>query len=308
MINVFIHNIINSLNIKNLIYILMKNKKANIIRSILLNKINKEIISIIKKKGQMRINGKTQEELYKAYSGNYEILIIHKLTTGNSLNQFIKIKNALTLNIDIKSSFGINNLESLSNIENIFQAKKIISEKKLKIIPEIKEKDNNLIKDEKKKFKKGFIKLREIIKNLINRNNTIIHNIDNSKNNKKNYPKKNIKTIFKNKLKKLNDKDKDNNKNNISHKIPSHNYNLDDTGEKKNKKKKLNSSFSQIYKNVIKDKNIVVNQNKRRSIFNQNKLDINKILKLNNSNIQKNNSLSYRNEKSNNSLLNGTNL
>ena len=280
MINVFIHNIINSLNIKNLIYILMKYKKANIIRSILLNKINKEIISIIKKKGQMRINGKTQEELYKAYSGNYEILIIHKLTTGNSLNQFIKIKNALTLNIDIKSSFGINNLESLSNIENIFQAKKIISEKKLKIIPEIKEKDNNLIKDEKKKFKKGFIKLREIIKNLINRNNTIIHNIDNSKNNK----------------------------NNISHKIPSHNYNLDDTGEKKNKKKKLNSSFSQIYKNVIKDKNFVVNQNKRRSIFNQNKLDINKILKLNNSNIQKNNSLSYRNEKSNNSLLNGTNL
>ena len=159
MINVFIHNIINSLNIKNLIYILMKNKKANIIRSILLNKINNEIISIIKRNGKMRINGKTQEDIYKTYSGNYEILLIHKLTTGNSLNQFIKIKNALTLNIDIKSSFGINNLESLSNIENIFQAKKIISEKKLSGIPElkIKEKDNYLIKDEKKELKKDLL-------------------------------------------------------------------------------------------------------------------------------------------------------
>ena len=51
----------------------MKKKKANIIRSILLKKINNEIISIIKRNGKMRINGKTQEDIYKTYSGNYEI-------------------------------------------------------------------------------------------------------------------------------------------------------------------------------------------------------------------------------------------
>ena len=279
----------------------MKNKKANIIRSLLLNKINQEIISIIKRKGQMRINGKTQEDIYKSYSENYEILIIHKLTTGNSLNQFIKIKNALTLNLDNTSSFEINNLENLNNIDNIFHAKKIISEKKLKIIPKLKkkEKENYLIQDEKKKTKQGFIKLRAIIKHLINRNN-IIHNFENSKNNKKN-TKKNIKTLFKNRLKK--NYDKENNVNNMSHKIPSHNYNLDDTIQKKNKKKTLNSSFSQIYKNVIKDQNITINQNKRRSIFMQKKIDINKILKINNSNLDKKNSLSLRYEKSSNSLF-----
>ena len=282
----------------------MKKKKANIIRSILLNKINNEIISIIKRNGKMRINGKTQEDIYKTYSGNYEILIIHKLTTGNSLNQFIKIKNALTLNLDI-TSFEINNLEGLNNIENLFHAKKIISEKKLSGIPElkIKEKDNYLIKDEKKRAKEGFIKLRTIIKHLINRNNTIINNFDNSKNYKKNNPKKTIKTIFKNRLKKMNVEEC--NVNNISHKIPSHNYNLDDIMENKYKKKKLNPSFSQIYKNDIKDKNIVVNQNKRRSIFMQKKLDINKLLKLNNSNLDKTTPLSSRNKKSSNSLLYG---
>ena len=132
----FIILFIHFLNYKNIN--LMKNKKANIIRSLLLNKINQEIISIIKRKGQMRINGKTQEDIYKSYSENYEILIIHKLTTGNSLNQFIKIKNALTLNLDNTSSFEINNLENLNNIDNIFHAKKIISEKKLKIIPKLK--------------------------------------------------------------------------------------------------------------------------------------------------------------------------
>ena len=89
----------------------------------------------------------------------------------------------------------------------------------------------------------------------------------------------------------------------MSHKIPSHNYNLDDTIQKKNKKKTLNLSFSQIYKNVIKDKNITINQNKRRSIFMQKKIDINKILKINNSNLDKKNSLSLRYEKSSNSLF-----
>ena len=40
----------------------MINEKANIIRGILLNKINNEILLKLKKKDQMRINGKKEEE------------------------------------------------------------------------------------------------------------------------------------------------------------------------------------------------------------------------------------------------------
>jgi hypothetical protein len=50
---------------------LMRNEKANIIRSILLNKINNEILTNLKKKEQMRINGKNVEDLYKMNCGNF---------------------------------------------------------------------------------------------------------------------------------------------------------------------------------------------------------------------------------------------
>ena len=58
----------------------MKKKKANIIRSLLLNKINNEIIAILKTKNLMRINGKKVEELYKLNCITFEVCIIHKLT------------------------------------------------------------------------------------------------------------------------------------------------------------------------------------------------------------------------------------
>ena len=131
---------------------LMRNEKANIIRSILLNKINNEILTNLKKKEQMRINGKKLEDLYKMNCGNFEVCIIHKITIGKSINHICKIRNASTVNLDLTSSIEIyEKLENLKELENLFKGKTIISEKKLNIIPEKK----------KKKSKRWFFKIKE---------------------------------------------------------------------------------------------------------------------------------------------------
>ena len=143
----------------------MRNEKANIIRSILLNKINNEILLKLKKKDQMRINGKKEEELYEMNCGNFEVFIIHKPTTGNSMNNICEIRNASTINLDITSS-----LKNDRELENIFEGKSIISEKKLKIVPKTKpKKKEKFFQNEKKRSKDGFIKLRKIVRNLINK-------------------------------------------------------------------------------------------------------------------------------------------
>ena len=118
----------------------MRNEKANIIRGILLNKINNEILLKLKKKDQMRINGKKEEELYEMNCGNFEVFIIHKPTTGNSMNNICEIRNASTINLDITSS-----LKNDKQLENIFEGKSVISEKKIKNFPKKKTKKKKKI-------------------------------------------------------------------------------------------------------------------------------------------------------------------
>ena len=164
----------------------MKKKKANIIRSLLLNKINNEIIAILKTKNLMRINGKKVEELYKLNCITFEVCIIHKLTIGNTYNEDKFIKNSQTFN----NNNLINPLElyehftDLNEIENLFQGKKLISEKKLNIIRQLNPKKSGIkLINKKKKLKEAFITLKKIVHNLINKTRTI-HSTKITNNNK----------------------------------------------------------------------------------------------------------------------------
>ena len=268
----------------------MRNKKANLIRSFLLNKINNEIISNFKKKEQMRINGKKEEELYKINCQNYEICIIHKLTIGISLNKLVKIKNVSTYNLNMIYSLDeIESLDNLKDIKPIYQVKKIISEKKLKIFPQSRIKRNNILFNKQiKKSKLGLLMLRKIVKNLINKTH-IIHTIKTIKDeNKKLRINRDVKTVFspKNHLK-IKNKEYDFKIKliNMSHRGPSHHYKLDNIETKKNNnKKKLTPSSSQILSKVIKKK-INNNKSKRKSIFMKEKLSLSNVLNLNDSNI-----------------------
>jgi hypothetical protein len=220
----------------------MRNKKANLIRSFLLNKINNEIISNFKKKEQMRINGKKEEELYKINCENYEVCIIHKLTIGLSLNKLIKIKNVSTFNLNMQFSlYEFESFENLKDIKPIYQVKKIISEKKLKIYhPKFNIKRNNsiLFDNKTKKSKLGLLMLRKIVKNLINKTH-IIHKIKTTKEEKK--INKNVKTVICPTIP-LNRKNEEYDFKikliNMSHRGPSHHYKLDNIESKKNNNKK----------------------------------------------------------------------
>ena len=248
----------------------MRNEKANIIRGILLNKINNEILLKLKKKDQMRINGKKEEELYEMNCGNFEVFIIHKPTTGNSMNNICEIRNASTINLDITSS-----LKNDKQLENIFEGKSVISEKKLKIVPKIKpKKKEKFFQNEKKRAKDGFFKLRKIVRNLINKFQIIPKsNIskDNFENNKiiktkkrASFPSKN-ESEFKIQLI------------NISHREPAHHYKLENNDVNK-KKKKIDLRSSKLFN--IRNHKII--KSYRKSILIKNKLDLSKILNTSN--------------------------
>ncbi len=248
---------------------LMRNEKANIIRSILLNKINNEILTNLKKKEQMRINGKNVEDLYKMNCGNFEVCIIHKLTIGKSINHICKIRNASTVNLDLTSS-----LEMYEKLENLFKGKTVISEKKLKIIPEIKlKKRESIFINEKKKAKDGFLKLRKIERHLINKFPLIPQ---------LNLAKNNLESKTKNYLKRASLPLKDDSEFkikliNMSHRGPTHHYKLENNNVKK-KKKKINPYSSQLVNNIIFENKVKNNKTYRNSILLKNKLDLNKIL------------------------------
>ena len=293
----------------------MKKKKANIIRSLLLNKINNEIIAILKTKNLMRINGKKVEELYKLNCITFEVCIIHKLTIGNTYNKDKFIKNSQTFN----NNNLINPLElyehftDLNEIENLFQGKKLISEKKLNIIKQLNPKKSEIkLINEKKKLKEAFITLKKIIHNLINKtrsihstkitNNNKILRIKKSKNQTTTHCKINSFTFNKG-----SDSDSDFKIKliSMSHRGPSRHIKLNNSNEKKSKRKK-NTFSSQILSNVINNKlshnheNNHNNKNKRKSIFLKQKLDLAKILKLNEEN--KNEKGNEDNEKEKSSL------
>ena len=272
----------------------MRNKKANLIRSFLLNKINNEIISNFKKKEQMRINGKKEEELYKINCENYEVCIIHKLTIGLSLNKLIKIKNVSTFNLNMQFSlYEFESLENLKDIKPIYQVKKIISEKKLKIYhPKFNIKRNNsiLFDNKTKKSKLGLLMLRKIVKNLINKTH-IIHKIKTTKEEKK--INKNVKTVICPTIP-LNRKNEEYDFKikliNMSHRGPSHHYKLDGIESKNNSNRKLTATSSQILNKVIKKK-INNNKTKRKSIFKKEKLSLSNVIQLDDSNDVKDNSI-----------------
>ncbi len=274
----------------------MRNKKANLIRSFLLNKINNEIISNFKKKEQMRINGKKEEELYKINCENYEVCIIHKLTIGLSLNKLIKIKNVSTFNLNMQFSlYEFESLENLKDIKPIYQVKKIISEKKLKIYhPKFNIKRNNsiLFDNKTKKSKLGLLMLRKIVKNLINKTH-IIHKIKTTKEEKKIRNNKNVKTVICPTIP-LNRKNEEYDFKikliNMSHRGPSHHYKLDGIESKNNSNRKLTATSSQILNKVIKKK-INNNKTKRKSIFKKEKLSLSNVIQLDDSNDVKDNSI-----------------
>ena len=256
---------------------LMRNEKANIIRSILLNKINNEILTNLKKKEQMRINGKKVEDLYKMNCGNFEVCIIHKLTIGKSINHICKIRNASTVNLDLTSSIEIyQKLENLKELENFFKGKTIISEKKLKIIPEKKlKKRESIFINEKKKAKDGFLKLRKIERHLIKKF-PLIPQLNIAKNNLES------KTKFSKNLKRASLPLKDDSEFkikliNMSHRGPTHHYKLENNNVKK-KKKKINPYSSQLVNNKIFENKVKKNKTYRNSILVKNKLDLSKIL------------------------------
>ena len=274
----------------------MRNKKANLIRSFLLNKINNEIISNFKKKEQMRINGKKEEELYKINCENYEVCIIHKLTIGLTLNKLIKIKNVSTFNLNMQFSlYEFESLENLKDIKPIYQVKKIISEKKLKIYhPKFNIKRNNsiLFDNKTKKSKLGLLMLRKIVKNLINKTH-IIHKKKTTKEEKKIRNNKNVKTVICPTIP-LNRKNEEYDFKikliNMSHRGPSHHYKLDGIESKNNSNRKLTATSSQILNKVIKKK-INNNKTKRKSIFKKEKLSLSNVIQLDDSNDVKDNSI-----------------
>ena len=275
---------------------MMRYKKANLIRSFLLNKINHEIISNFKKKQQMRINGKKEEELYKINCENFEICIIHKLTIGLSVNKLITIKNVSTFNLNMQFSlYELESFDSLKDIKPIYQVKKIFSEKKLKIFPpksNIK-RNNTLFDNQIKKSKIGLLMLRKIVKNLISKTH-IIHTIKTAKEENKTMRKnKHVKTVICPKIP-LNIENEEYDFKikliNMSHRGPSHHYKLDGIDSKNNSKKKLTPCSSKLLNKVIKKK-IKCNKSKRKSNFMKEKLSLSNVIQLNDSNDIKDNSI-----------------
>ena len=274
----------------------MRYKKANLIRSFLLNKINHEIISNFKKKQQMRINGKKEEELYKINCENFEICIIHKLTIGLSVNKLITIKNVSTFNLNMQFSlYELESFDNLKDIKPIYQVKKIFSEKKLKIFPpksNIK-RNNTLFDNQIKKSKIGLLMLRKIVKNLISKTH-IIHTIKTAKEENKTMRKnKHVKTVICPKIP-LNIENEEYDFKikliNMSHRGPSHHYKLDAIDSKNNSKKKLTPCSSKLLNKVIKKK-IKCNKSKRKSNFMKEKLSLSNVIQLNDSNDIKDNSI-----------------
>ena len=161
----------------------MKNKKANKIRSLLLNKINNEILSIFKREPHMmRINGYNIKELYNFNCENFEVCIINKTIIGSQImNSSRKSKNYSTLHLDI---IPINLLEKLEgeNEDNlIVNSKKLLSYQKIKDpkIPSfnLKKKEvmnfyeNQELINENKRMKDGFKTMRKILHCLKNKSN-----------------------------------------------------------------------------------------------------------------------------------------
>ena len=259
----------------------MRYKKANLIRSFLLNKINHEIISNFKKKQNCE---------------NFEICIIHKLTIGLSVNKLITIKNVSTFNLNMQFSlYELESFDNLKDIKPIYQVKKIFSEKKLKIFPpksNIK-RNNTLFDNQIKKSKIGLLMLRKIVKNLISKTH-IIHTIKTAKEENKTMRKnKHVKTVICPKIP-LNIENEEYDFKikliNMSHRGPSHHYKLDGIDSKNNSKKKLTPCSSKLLNKVIKKK-IKCNKTKRKSNFMKEKLSLSNVIQLNDSNDIKDNSI-----------------
>ena len=162
----------------------MKNKRANKIRSLLLNKINNEILSNFKGKEHMRINGYNIKTLYDFNCENFEICIINKTIIGNSqvMNTSRKSKNYSTLHLDI---IPINLLEKFNsdNEDNLLvvNSKKLLSYQKIKdpkIPPSnlkkkevINKYENQELLNENKRVKDGFKTMRKILHSIKNKSN-----------------------------------------------------------------------------------------------------------------------------------------
>jgi len=290
----------------------MKNKRANKIRSLLLNKINNEILSNFKGKEHMRINGYNIKTLYDFNCENFEICIINKTIIGNSqvMNTSRKSKNYSTLHLDI---IPINLLEKFNsdNEDNLLvvNSKKLLSYQKIKdpkIPPSnlkkkevINKYENQELLNENKRVKDGFKTMRKILHSIKNKSNITSKDLKTPRNisnnsfiniipKRRNYKHKSTKIVTNQntefKIKLINMSYDDNNLNEIQKVIEKN---------KKNsilKKQNINMNFTKnnhpTFSDYIKQ-NSNNNIDKKKKISLRKKLSFNKLEILKNTNYDK---------------------
>ena len=289
----------------------MKNKKANKIRSLLLNKINNEILSIFKREPHMmRINGYNIKELYNFNCENFEVCIINKTIIGSQImNSSRKSKNYSTLHLDI---IPINLLEKFNsdNEDNLLvvNSKKLLSYQKIKdpkIPSNLKKKEvinkyeNQELLNENKRVKDGFKTMRKILHSIKNKSNITSKDLKTPRNisnnsfiniipKRRNYKHKSTKIVTNQntefKIKLINMSYDDNNLNEIQKVIEKN---------KKNsilKKQNINMNFTKnnhpTFSDYIKQ-NSNNNIDKKKKISLRKKLSFNKLEILKNTNYDK---------------------